>query len=93
MVLTRIQLQAPISKLNNTNINQIDVDPVIYVLSPFDGILNPIDLHWIKLYLQEKNDIDKQDEKLDISISNTKYILDHFLSQAKSIYGNTLYSW
>ena len=53
---------------------------VNYALRPFYGDINPGDLQRIKLYLQEKKYIDKEDEKLDISISNAKDIIDNFIS-------------
>ena len=32
----------------------------------------------IKIYLQDKKDIDKESDKLDISVSNSKDTIDHF---------------
>ena len=37
----------------------------------------------IKLYLQATNDINKETDKLDISASNYKDIVHHFLSLAE----------
>ena len=54
--------------------------PEKYVISPFEGNINPGDSQGIKRYLQEKNDIYKESDKLDISVSNSKYIIDNFLS-------------
>ena len=55
--------------------------PVVnYVISPFEGNINPGDPKGIKLYLKATNQIDKESEKLDISVSNTKDLIDHFLS-------------
>ena len=42
--------------------------PVVnYVLIPFKGNINPGYPHWLKLYLKKK-EIDKEAEKLDISV-------------------------
>ena len=50
------------------------------MIRPFEGNLNSRYLQGIKLYLQEKKEIWKEGDKLDISVSNAKYILNHFLS-------------
>ena len=64
--------------------------PVVnYVLSPFEGNINPGYPQGLKLYLQETKDIDKESEKLDISVSNTKDVIYHFFSLAnKYVWGN-----
>ena len=48
------------------------------VLSPFEGNKNLGNPKGIKFYLQSTKDIDKEADKLDISVSNSKEILDHF---------------
>ena len=53
-----------------------------FVLSPIEGKISPGYPTGIKLYLQETNEIDKETGKLDMSVSNAKYIVDHFLSLA-----------
>ena len=55
---------------------------VNYVLSPFEGNINPGYPTGIKIYLHAKNDIYKETDKLDISASNAKDIIDHLLSLA-----------
>ena len=56
---------------------------VNYLLTPFEGNINPVYLTGVKLYLQATKDIDKETEKLDISVSNAKDIVYYFLSLAK----------
>ena len=51
-----------------------------YVLIPFEGNINPGDPQGLKLYLQASKDIYKESDKLDISVSNEKDIIDHFIS-------------
>ena len=46
---------------------------VNYVLSPFEGNINTGDPMGIKLDLQVTKEIDKETDKLDISVSNLKY--------------------
>ena len=46
------------------------VDSINYVLSLFEGNINPGDPMGIKLYLQTTNQIDKEYDKLYISVSN-----------------------
>ena len=60
----------------------MDAPVVNYVISPFEDNINPGDPKGLKLYLQETKDIDKEADKLDISVSNAKDIIDHFLSIA-----------
>ena len=55
---------------------------VHYVLSPFKGNTNTGDPQGIKLYLQATKEIDKEANKLDIPVSNAKYIIDNFPSLA-----------
>ena len=54
--------------------------PVNYVLIPFERNTNPGKPTDIKLSLQATKQIDKEYEKLDISFSNAKDIIYHFLS-------------
>ena len=59
-------------------------DPVLkYMLSPFEGNIITEDPQGIKLYIQAKKEIYKKCNKLDISFSNAKYIIYHFISLAK----------
>ena len=60
----------------------MDAPVVNYVLIPFKGCINLGYPQGIKLYLQATKDIYKEYDKLDISISNAKGIIDHFLSLA-----------
>ena len=53
---------------------------VNYLLSPFEGNINPVDPKGIKIYLQATEYINKETDKLDISVSNSKDIIDQFLS-------------
>ena len=56
-------------------------DPAVnYVLSSFEGNINPGYPQGLKLYLQETREIDKESDKLNISVSNTKAIIDYFIS-------------
>ena len=57
-------------------------DTINYVLSPFEEE-NPGYPTGIKIYLQATKEIDKEAYKLDGSVSNSKVIIDHFLSLAK----------
>ena len=53
-------------------------------LSHLKGNINPWDPTGIKIYIQEKKLIDKETDKLDISVSNSKEIIDHFLVLANN---------
>ena len=70
MVLERRQSHLIINQFNNININkQVHMDTTInYVLSTFEGNINPGDPTRLKLYLQAKNEIDKENDNLDISV-------------------------
>ena len=46
----------------------MDASVVNYSLIPFEDNTNPGDLEGLKLYLQETKDIDKEADKLDISV-------------------------
>ena len=52
---------------------------VNYMLRIFERNINPEYPKGIKIYLKETKDIDKESDKLDISVSNTKDIIDYFL--------------
>ena len=58
-----------------------------YVLSPFEGNITPGDLQGQIKYPQLKKKIYKEADKLDISVSNYKDIIDNLLSLANK------YSW
>ena len=66
---------------------------VKYALSPFERNINPGYPTGIKLYPQATKEIDKETCKLDISISNSNDIIDHFLSLDKNMAGGALHSW
>ena len=69
-------------------------DPVVnHVLIPFEWKINTGYPQGIKLYIQAKKQIDKEAYKLDISVSNSKDIIYHFLSLSKNISDNALHSW
>ena len=65
------------------------VAPVNYVLSPFEGNINPGGLQGIKLYIQGIKRIDNEAYKLDISVSNAKDVIDHVIGLANK-YGRGL---
>ena len=52
---------------------------VNYVLSPLEGNINNGDPQGLKLYIQATKGIEKEADKLDISVPNAKDIIDHFL--------------
>ena len=71
MALTSLQTQIFINKFNNLNTNQqvqMASPAVNYVLRPFEGNINPVYITGIKLYLQATKDIDKETNKLYISV-------------------------
>ena len=84
MVLATRQTQTLINKFNNLSINQQDRmgDIANYVLIPFEGIINNVYPQGFKFYIREAKDIDKEYDKLDISVSNAKDIIYNFLSLA-----------
>ena len=84
-MLTIIQTHILINQFNNLSINQkIQMaSPIVnYVIIPFKRNVNPGDPQGLKLYLQAAKEIDKESENLDISVSNAKNSIDHFLSLA-----------
>ena len=63
--MARSQSQILIDQFINPPINQqvhMDAPGVNYVISQFEGHINPGDLKGLKIYLQEKNEIDKESE-------------------------------
>ena len=65
------------------NINQpVQMAAVNYVLIPFEVAITAGYPMAIKLYLQASKYIYKETDKLDITVSNDKYIIDKFLSSA-----------
>ena len=54
-----------------------------YFLRSFEGIINPGYPQGLKIYLQSTKEIYKESDKLYISVSNAKYIIDHFISLSK----------
>ena len=85
MVVTGSQSHILMNQLSNISNNQqiqMAAPVVNYVLSPFEGEINPENPQGLILYLQEKNKIDKEADKLDISVSNAIKTIDHFLSLA-----------
>ena len=70
MVLTIIESQLLIKTFNNININQQVkmAAPINCVLSQFEGNINHVDTTGLRLYLQSIKKIDKEAEKLDISV-------------------------
>ena len=73
MVLTRRQAQLLINQFNNININEQFhmAYPINYVLIPFEGRINPGDTTGLKTYLQAKKEINRESDKLDISVLNS----------------------
>ena len=84
MVLKRIQEKLPINQLINISTNQqVQMDaPINYVISPFKWKINTINTTGLKLYPQATKEIGKESEKLDVLVSNTKGIIDHFICLA-----------
>ena len=56
--------------------------PINYVLIPFEGNINTVDTKGVNIYLRATKEIYMEAERLDISVSNAKYIIDHFISIA-----------
>ena len=54
-------------------------NPVNYILRPFELRTNPRDPQGMDIYLQEARKIEKYTDKLDISVLNTKTIVENFL--------------
>ena len=83
--MTISQAQIIINQFSNLSINKqvhMDAPGVNYVLIPFEGNINPGYKQGLKIYLQSTKDIDKVADKLEISVSNAKYIMYHFISLA-----------
>ena len=62
------------------------VAAVHYVLSPFKVNKNHGYYQGFKIYFQATKDIYKKDFEIDVSISNAKYIIDHFLGLLKQYF-------
>ena len=85
-----------ISYLNNLDTNtqvQIMETEVSYVIIPFEENINLGDPQGIKLYLWAKNNKWKEAAKLDISVSNAKYLYNISSVEITNMDGDTLYSW
>ena len=73
MVLTRTQEQILINNFNNISTNQkvhMAAPVVNHVIRPFEGNINHGYQQVLKMYLQATKEIDKEAEKLDITVSN-----------------------
>ena len=71
--LTRRQAQSIISQLKNLHVDpqvQTMLDQFKYMLIPFEENTNPRYPQGLSIYLQETKDIEKEADKLDISVSN-----------------------
>ena len=94
MVLTTLQAQTLINCFNHLNINKpSQMEAVNYVLSPFEGNLNTGDPTGLKILIPANKEVVKETDNLDISVSNSKYIVDHFLSKLTNMAGSALHSW
>ena len=90
MVLTRRQAEILINQFKNLSINQqvkMAAPVVNYVLRPFEGKTITEYPQGDQTLSLSKNQIDKEDDKLDISVSNAKDVLYNFISLAK------IYEW
>ena len=77
-MMTRGQEQILINKFNNLSTNQqapMEAPFMNYVLIPSEGKINPGYPQGLKIYSQSTKEIDKESNKLDISVSNAKYII------------------
>ena len=89
MVMKRSQSKIFINNLSNLFINkQVHMDDLVvnYVLRPFEGNNNPEYPQGIKIYIQATRGIYKEADKVDISVSNTEVIIDHFLGIANKYF-------
>ena len=83
MVLEILQAQTLLNCFNHLGINKpVHKEAVNDLINPFEGNINPGYPTGIKLHLQATKEIDKETDKLYISVSNSKDILYHFLSLA-----------
>ena len=79
--MTNLQAQTLINGFNHINTNQpVKMADMNDVLSPFEGNINTGDITVIKLYLQSTKEIDKETDKIDIPVLNSKDIVDQFFS-------------
>ena len=94
MILASLQSQTLINWLNLISINEpVQMAAVNYVPIPFERKMDPGDPTSFKLYLQTTKKIDKETDKLDISLSNSKEIVDQFLSLAnKYVWGRLAFT-
>ena len=83
MVLKSWQAKTLIIIFKHPKMNQpVHMAAVNYVLSPFEGNIDPGYPTGIKLYLQSTKDINKETDKINITVSNEKVIVDHFITLA-----------
>ena len=69
MVLTSLQANKLIKRFNHLKINQpIQMAAGNNVISPFEGNIKPRDPMGITIYLEETKEIDKETDKLYISV-------------------------
>ena len=81
MPLEILQAKILINRFHHIDTNKpVQMAAMNDVFSPFEGKINPGDTMGIKLYLQVTREIEKQTDNIDISVSNTKDIIDNFLS-------------
>ena len=80
MVLTKRQAQIFIYQFNILSINQqiFMASPVKYMLIAFEGNINIGYPQGLIIHLRDTMYIDKEAEKLDISVFNAKDIIYHF---------------
>ena len=91
MVLKIIQAQLNILKFNNLSVSQHVhnmVDSVNFLLSPFEGGINPRDIQGINIYIHSTEDIENEAKTLDISVLKAKGVVKNLLSLAnKYVWG------
>ena len=70
---THKSVQQPIYKSTSSDGWQV----VNYVISPFEENIDTGDPHGITLYIETTKEKDTEADKLDISVPNSKDIIDH----------------
>ena len=76
IVLTSLQSQTLMNFFIHLNINQpVQMETVNDMIIPFEGNINPGNPMGLRIDIQATKEIDKETEKIDISVSNDKYIL------------------
>ena len=76
MVLMRSESQLLTNQFRNLKTNQpVQMNSVNDILISFEVNKNPGYTTALKLYIQETKNIDKETDKLYISVSNVKYII------------------